>query len=117
MGKLTCAPSRIGRLSPRVGRGMDSEGHSRTLEPWRAWYGLARWRELRMRVFKRDRFTCQWPGCGRIEHDTSLLVADHKVEHRGDEGLFWDEDNVQTLCKPHHDGAKQREERRRQGRG
>ena len=70
-----------------------------------------------MRVFARDRFTCQWPGCGRIEPDTSQLVADHRQEHRGDEGLFWDEENVQTLCKPHHDGAKQRLERQRRGGG
>ena len=38
-----------------------------TKEPWRAWYKLARWQRLRLLVFTRDLFTCQWQGCGRIE--------------------------------------------------
>ena len=52
------------------------------------------------------------PGCGKIEGDTSQLVADHRRPHRGDERLFWDERNLQCLCKPCHDGTKQRQERR-----
>jgi 5-methylcytosine-specific restriction endonuclease McrA len=47
------------------------------------------------------------PGCGRIEADTSKLVADHIMPHRGDERLFWDEANLQCLCKACHDGVKQ----------
>nr|WP_243256973.1 HNH endonuclease signature motif containing protein [Rhizobium skierniewicense] len=50
-------------------------------------------------------------GCGRIDGNTSRLVADHKIPHRGDEALFWDESNLQCLCKPCHDGLKQRQER------
>ena len=48
--------------------------------------------------------------CGRIEVDTSQLVADHKRPHRGDPELFWAPTNVQTLCKPCHDRVKQAEE-------
>ena len=77
--------------------------------PWRNWYKTARWARLRLRIFIRDGFQCQC-GCGRIEGNTSKLVADHKVPHRGDERLFWDEDNVQTYLKPCHDSKKQREE-------
>jgi 5-methylcytosine-specific restriction endonuclease McrA len=62
-------------------------------------------------VLVRDLFTCQMAGCGRIEPDTSKLVADHKVAHRGDERLFWDEQNLQCLCKDCHDRLKQSEER------
>lgn len=40
------------------------------------------------------------------------LVADHIRPHRGDPALFWWADGIQCLCKPCHDGAKQREERR-----
>lgn len=42
---------------------------------------------------------------------TGATVVDHKVPHKGDQTLFWDQDNWQSLCKPHHDGAKQSEER------
>ena len=77
-------------------------------EPWRNWYKLARWQRLRMQVFIRDTFTCQMPECGRIEGDTSRLICDHKQPHRGDARLFWDEANLQTLCKPCHDTHKQR---------
>ena len=63
-----------------------------------------------MQVLVRDLFTCQWPGCGRIEANTSQLVADHRRPHRGDERLFWDDRNLQCLCKPCHDGPKARAE-------
>ncbi len=56
-------------------------------------------------VLTRDAFTCQM--CGRVEGNTSQLVADHKQAHRGDASLFWDERNIQCLCKSCHDGAKQ----------
>lgn len=76
-------------------------------EPWRRWYNTARWRALRLAIFTRDRFTCQMQGCGRLEGNTSLLVCDHMKPHRGNEALFWDEGNLQTLCKSCHDGKKQ----------
>lgn len=78
--------------------------------PWKAWYKLARWRALRLRIFLRDLYTCQRKGCGRAEHNTALLVCDHIKPHRGNEALFWDEGNLQTLCKACHDKDKQREE-------
>ncbi|WP_412063993.1 HNH endonuclease [Rhizobium sp. SYY.PMSO] len=81
------------------------------VQPWRAWYKTSRWQKLRMSVLVRDLFTCQMKGCGRIEADTSQLVADHKIPHHGDEALFWDENNLQCLCKPCHDKLKQKEER------
>jgi 5-methylcytosine-specific restriction endonuclease McrA len=76
---------------------------------WRKWYNLARWKRLRWDVLVRDLFTCQM--CGHIEANTSLLVGDHKIAHRGDPDLFWDIDNVQCLCKACHDTDKQRAER------
>ncbi|UGY23196.1 HNH endonuclease [Bradyrhizobium septentrionale] len=78
--------------------------------PWKAWYKLARWQALRLRIFLRDRYTCRRKGCGRVEPNTSLLVCDHVIPHRGDERLFWDDGNLQTLCKACHDSAKQAEE-------
>lgn len=84
---------------------------------WRAWYKTARWQRLRLQILRRDLFTCQWPGCGRIEADTSQLVADHRRPHRGDEAMFWDAENLWCLCKRCHDSQKQRYERRASGGG
>lgn len=81
---------------------------NRNALPWRAWYKTARWRALRLKVFLRDLYTCQM--CGRLEGDTSKLVCDHIKPHRGDERVFWDEANLQTLCKACHDTVKQAEE-------
>lgn len=78
--------------------------------PWKRWYNTARWQALRVKTFERDLFTCQMADCGRLEGNTSLLVCDHKLPHRGDERLFWDEANLQTLCKSCHDTVKQAEE-------
>ncbi|MDR6851083.1 5-methylcytosine-specific restriction endonuclease McrA [Sphingomonas sp. BE123] len=115
MGKLKTLPSMLTTLPPALAY-MDApnrsaEANRATFAPWRKWYSTARWQKLRMKVLTRDLFTCQRPGCGRMEPDTSQLVADHKLPHRGDEQLFWNEDNIETLCKPCHDRDKQREER------
>ena len=67
----------------------------------------ARWQRLRMEILVRDLFTCQWPGCGVMHSDTSLLVADHKVPWRVEPSRKWDPDNLQCLCKACHDGPKQ----------
>jgi len=115
MGRLKTPPSRLGSLPPALGyvdtQARSANANRSTFSPWRKWYATARWRALRMAVFVRDRFTCQWPGCGHIEANTSKLVADHRKPHRGDEALFWDEENLTTLCKPCHDKHKQRAER------
>ena len=35
-------------------------------------------------------------------------VVDHKQRHTGHrDPLFWDQNNMQALCKPCHDGTKQ----------
>jgi len=60
-----------------------------------------------MATLERDLFTCQHADCGRLECNTSLLVCDHIKPHRGDERLFWDPSNLQTLCKSCHDTVKQ----------
>jgi 5-methylcytosine-specific restriction endonuclease McrA len=38
-------------------------------------------------------------------------IGDHIVPHRGNDNLRLDPGNVQTLCKPHHDGEKASSER------
>ena len=99
-------PSQVGYLS----RGERDHDRARAAaNPLRRLYGTARWQRLRWAVLVRDLFACRM--CGAVHSDTSLLVADHIRPHRGDEALFWDEGNLQCLCKRCHDGAKQRGER------
>ncbi|WP_244597145.1 HNH endonuclease [Ochrobactrum soli] len=38
-------------------------------------------------------------------------ICDHRIPHKGNEDLFWDADNLMSLCKSCHDRTKQREER------
>ena len=115
MGKLKAIRGQLSTLKPSLGMLAPverTEAQERSLfAPWRKWYTTARWRALRLTIFARDLFTCQWPGCGFTTANTSLLVADHRDPHGGDEQLFWDEGNLQTLCKPCHDRHKQRAER------
>lgn len=113
MGRLRQLRGPLVPLKPRIGwlnddKAAVSRARDRTHE-WRAWYKTQQWRRLRWSVLVRDLFACQI--CGRVEADTSQLVGDHKVPHRGNEALFFDEANVWCLCKTCHDGAKQRQER------
>lgn len=107
--------SRLTRLPPLVARLASSTAAPagqvpaapKRDEPWRRWYKTARWRQLRWEVLTRDGFRCQMAGCGVMAPE---MVCDHVRPHRGDERLFWDVTNLQALCKPCHDGRKQREE-------
>ncbi|WP_348648198.1 HNH endonuclease [Rhizobium sp. ARZ01] len=80
---------------------------------WRSWYKTERWRKLRQKILLRDNFTCKQTGVlciGKYPADNSPVI-DHKVPHRGDERLFWDEDNLQVVSKAYHDSEKQKQER------
>lgn len=84
---------------------------------WRSWYKTERWRKLRLEILQRDHYTCQVTGdvcVGRYPAPTSAVV-DHVKPHRGDERLFWDPENLQTVTKEYHDKVKQSEERRTLG--
>jgi 5-methylcytosine-specific restriction protein A len=35
--------------------------------------------------------------------DELATVVDHIIDHKGDQELFWDRNNWQSLCKRHHD--------------
>lgn len=89
----------------------DRNRYRYSTEPWRVWYGSARWKQLRWQVCVRDLFTCQL--CHRIAGRKGEAVADHKVPHRGNALLFWDENNVQTICKSCHDSVRQSEDKQK----
>lgn len=62
-------------------------------------------------VRRRDHYTCQREGCGRVCGRKGEAVVDHREPHRGNEALFFDPTNLWLLCKACHDGWKQRQER------
>lgn len=76
-------------------------------------YDSRRWRALKNRIIARDGGVCQM--CGRLtttgRSGAKAAEVDHKVPHRGDERLFWDERNLWCLCSGCHGSVKQREER------
>jgi 5-methylcytosine-specific restriction protein A len=49
--------------------------------------------------------------CEQLGRVTAATVVDHKIPHKGDPQLFWDETNWQSLCAPCHDRYKQSQER------
>lgn len=54
------------------------------------------------------------PVCIRCEARgimTPATVVNHRIPHRGDLKLFWNRRNWEAVCKPHHDGEIQSEER------
>nr|WP_246735451.1 hypothetical protein [Rhizobium binae] len=49
--------------------------------------------------------------CAEAGVVTVASVADHSTPHRGDEALFFDAENLASLCGPCHSRHKQRLER------
>lgn len=61
----------------------------------------------------RKQFLSQHPLCAYCLEQNRVTVAtvvDHIVPHKGDQELFWDTDNHQSLCAPCHSSIKQKEE-------
>jgi 5-methylcytosine-specific restriction enzyme A len=71
-------------------------------------YNLKRWHRLRLAQLRKEPF-CKY--CTDFGIDSPATVVDHIKPHRGDETLFFDPENLQSLCKTCHDSAKQRFEK------
>lgn len=69
-------------------------------------YGY-KWQKAR-ELFLKANPLCVYCECnGTI---TAANVVDHIEPHRGDQTLFWDRSNWQSLCSSCHSSVKQREE-------
>ena len=110
MGKLKT-------LKPRVATHNTQRGRVFNPGSWRADRATAAQRGYGWKWQKaREEFLRKHPLCVECEargHVVRASVVDHKVPHRGDPGLFWDETNWQPLCDPHHN-EKTWQERREQ---
>jgi 5-methylcytosine-specific restriction protein A len=62
-------------------------------------YG-SRWQKARKTYLAHHPFCVECQKAGKVEPAT---VVDHRIPHKGDPVLFWDENNWQGLCKRHHD--------------
>lgn len=81
-----------------------SDARSEEAKLYRRWYKSARWRNLRHYQLTIQPL-CEF--CLVTEEVTAAEVVDHKQNHKGDERIFFDPANLQSLCKHHHDSAKQ----------
>lgn len=64
---------------------------------------------MRLDVFVRDYYRCahcQSPCIGKA-NTPRAAICNHIVRHKGNEELFYDESNLETVCKSCHDGLIQ----------
>jgi 5-methylcytosine-specific restriction protein A len=96
------------RASTREERERDRDKHRRAQQPWRAWYKLEIWDHptTGLRTLQLERM----PICETCRR-APATIAHHKRPHNGIWELFIDPRNLESACKPCHDGAIQRGER------
>lgn len=70
-------------------------------------YATKDWKHLRKAKLQRNPLCERCMIGGYVEQAT---VVHHKIPHKGNRQLFYDIENLQSLCKPHHDGEAQAEE-------
>lgn len=106
--KLTMLKPRIGTVkTERVPILGDGGWRTSTMTTGERGYGY-RWQKARLHHLKQHPLCIRCKAEGRV---TEATVVDHRVPHRGDQALFWDPDNWDSLCASHHSADKQREER------
>lgn len=59
-----------------------------------------RWKKARATYLRSHPLCVTCKAAGLLEPAT---VVDHKIPHKGDQELFWNQENWQVLCKPCHD--------------
>jgi 5-methylcytosine-specific restriction endonuclease McrA len=64
------------------------------------------YKDWRKKIYARDKFTCQWPGCKKNKG----LQAHHIYKWSDFPGLRYHPDNGITLCREHHKQITSNEE-------
>ncbi|SEE59996.1 hypothetical protein SAMN05519104_6682 [Rhizobiales bacterium GAS188] len=82
------------------------EQRRRDRSPWRALYKTSRWQSIRRHQLAIEPLCRMCVARGIVRE---ARVCDHVEPHRGDPDKFF-AGPFQSLCKPCHDGDKQREE-------
>ena len=81
---------------------------SAAAQEYRRLYKTAEWRAARAAQLA-EQPLCEL--CEKRGRVTAATVVNHRVPHRGDWARFIDQKNLQSLCKPCHDGEVQARER------
>ena len=76
-------------------------------KPWSKLYKRKSWQLLRQSQLSILPY-CEY--CQAMGSLKPAEVVDHITPHKGDEELFFNADNLQSLCKSCHDMHKQRQE-------
>ena len=84
-------------------RFIDAERRSPEALAWHRLYNSKRWRAYRDQQLRKEPLCAFCAKDGRV---TAATVADHRIPHKGDLNLFWDAENLQSLCGPCHSGRK-----------
>jgi 5-methylcytosine-specific restriction protein A len=73
-------------------------------EAWHHMYSTPEWRRLRLAQLAEE------PLCRECRPAVVVATeADHVIPHKGDRALFFDPENLQSLCKPCHSEKTMRE--------
>lgn len=70
-------------------------------------YGSTRWR--RVAKLHLDSFPLCNP-CLLSNKETAATIVHHRIPHHGNPELFWDGDNLESVCSSCHSGIKRMEE-------
>ena len=73
-------------------------------KPWRHLYNSKQWKQLRQRQLLICPLCVM---CEALGKTVPANVVDHVKPHKGNEVLFFNPLNLQSLCKSCHDSAKQ----------
>ena len=103
-----CSELTSDRYCDKHKKEIDSK-YSRTSRPFKHLYSTSRWKKLR-KEFLQDHTLCE--ECKRNGVIKIAEVVDHIEAHKGDELLFWNQNNWQALCKHHHDVKTAKEDGR-----
>ena len=100
---------------PELTEGNYCEEHEREMEykrmnsPYSKLYSTSRWQRLREYILTKEPLCVE---CKRKKRIRPATVVDHIKPHKGDEELFYDEGNLQGLCKSCHDRKTAKEDGR-----
>jgi 5-methylcytosine-specific restriction protein A len=103
-----CPELTHGRYCEKHEKEMERE-YNRNNRTYKYLYNTARWKRLRTQFLK-EHPLCE--ECKRKGIITSAEVVDHIIPHKGNKELFWDESNLQALCKECHDRKTAKEDGR-----
>lgn len=99
----------------RMRRGWARQGEARigvarqgNIMKHRRLYDSVRWRKIRIQVLNEEPL-CRI--CSKVGRVTAADTVDHIIPHKDDPVLFYDRDNLQSLCKLCHDSAKQAQDK------